>query len=77
MRSLIALLEGWAKTGHAAQRAAVWLLFWPLLLVLRLPASLQRGSDLQGLSISDWVRGQGRVKSGFLIFSHAPERPET
>ncbi len=49
MRSLVAL-EDWATKGHAAQRAAMWLLFWPLLLSMQLPASFQRGS------VSDWLR---------------------
>ncbi len=56
MRSLAAL-EDWATKGQTAQRVIVWLLFWPLLLAMRLPASLQRGSTLQPVSVSDWLRG--------------------
>lgn len=49
MRSIIAL-EGWATTGPTTRRILTWLLFWPLLLALRLPAS--SGSK----SVSDWLR---------------------
>jgi hypothetical protein len=52
MRSLI-VLEDWATSGHMAQRAIAWLLFWPLLLAMRLPVSFQRGSTL---SVSDILR---------------------
>ena len=63
MRSLV-VLEDWANQGHTAQRAILWLVFWPLLLVLRLPAPLHRRSTLQPVSVSDWLRahdlGQAR-----------------
>jgi hypothetical protein len=51
MRSIKAL-EDWATTGPAARRVITWLLFWPLLLALRVPVSSQHGGTV---SVSVWL----------------------
>jgi hypothetical protein len=55
MRSM-KTLEDWATTGPMGRRVITWLIFWPLLLALRVPVSSEHGGTV---SVSVWLETRG------------------